>query len=165
MPLPSTRVLNGFGFIITILAMGFAFFLEYIVELAPCNLCMLQRATMVTLGIIFLIAFLHNPGNIGSRIYAVITTLFAGAGIGLAWRHIWLQNLPPEAIPSCGPDFSYMMEEFPITETIIMILEGSGDCAAVSWRLFGLSIPQQLLFLFVAFTIMTLFQVFRPKRM
>ena len=32
----------------------------------------------------------------------------------LSVRQLWLQSLPKDQIPACGPDLSYMLEAFPL---------------------------------------------------
>jgi disulfide bond formation protein DsbB len=121
--------------------MGFALFAQHVLLLEPCPLCILQRIATILVGMVFLAAALHNPGAIGGRIYAVFITLFAAFGVGVAGWQVRLQNLPPDEVSSCGPGFEYMVENFPLKDALSMIFQGSGECAEVAWRLFGLSMP------------------------
>ncbi len=84
---------------------------------------------------------MHNPGNVGSKIYGVLVTLAAGFGVGVASWHVRLQNMPADDIPSCGPGFEYIVDNFPLSDALGMIFQGSGECAEVVWRLLGLSMP------------------------
>jgi disulfide bond formation protein DsbB len=84
---------------------------------------------------------LHNPGKLGARIYGVLVALVAGCGVAIATWHVRLQNMPTDEVPSCGPGFEYIMENFALFDALSMIFEGSGECAEVVWRLFGLSMP------------------------
>jgi disulfide bond formation protein DsbB len=141
MSLPNTRLLNVLGFLCCAGMMGFALYAQYVLLLDPCPLCVFQRIATILLGIVFLVAGLHNPGKVGARIYAFLVLLTAGAGVGVASWHVYLQNLPADKVPSCGPGFQYIMENFAFFDALSLIFEGSGECAEVVWRLLGLSMP------------------------
>lgn len=148
--------------ITTVVAMAFAMiFLERVLQLHPCPLCMTQRVFMVAAGLIALIAAIHNPRLTGRRIYAALCLLMSIGGGAVAARHIWLQSLPEHLVPACGPSLEYMLETLPFSETISLILMGDGNCADVVWTFMGLSIPQQVLLLFVAMSAVALWQLVR----
>lgn len=162
MSFPSYRVANFFGFLLCIAALLFAvLFLQGRLGLEPCPLCVVDRLIVISLGLVFLVAALHDPGRLGQRIYAVLTLLIGAAGIAVAARHIWLQHLPPDSVPECGPGLEYMLDVFGLSETLKMVLTGSGECAEVQWRLLGFSIPEQTLLLFVVFSLLALWQLLR----
>ena len=112
MTLPNRRLLNLAGFLACAGMMGFALYAQYVLLLEPCPLCVFQRIATIMLGAVFLIAALHNPGAIGSRVYAGFVFLTAGFGVAVASWHVYLQNLPKDKVPSCGPGFDYIMEKF-----------------------------------------------------
>ena len=141
MTLPNRRLLNLAGFLTCAGMMGFALYAQHVLLLDPCPLCIIQRVATISLGLVFLIAAVHNPGNVGSKIYGVLVTLAAGFGVGVASWHVRLQNMPAEDIPSCGPGFEYIVDNFPLSDALGMIFQGSGECAEVAWRLLGLSMP------------------------
>ncbi|MDH3305645.1 MAG: disulfide bond formation protein B [Gammaproteobacteria bacterium] len=141
MTLANKRLLNFAGFLVCVSMMGFALYAQYGLMLEPCPLCVFQRIATILLGLVFLIAALHNPGKLGSRIYAVLIALAAGDGVAIASRHVYLQNLPADRVPACGPGFEYIMENFALFDALDLIFQGSGECAEVVWRLFGLSMP------------------------
>ncbi|NCF14173.1 MAG: disulfide bond formation protein B [Gammaproteobacteria bacterium] len=141
MTLPNRRLLNLAGFLACAGMMGFALFAQHILLLDPCPLCILQRIATISLGIVFLIAALHNPGNIGARVYGVLVGLVAACGVSIAAWHVRLQNMPADEVPSCGPGYDYIMENFAFLDALDLIFEGSGECAEVVWRLLGLSMP------------------------
>lgn len=145
MKLPNKRLLNFAGVLICAAMMGFALYAQHVLLLDPCPLCILQRIAVILLGIIFLIAALHNPGQTGGRIYSVLLSLVAIAGAGVAAWQVRLQNLPADEVPSCGPGLEYMVENFPLKDALGMIFKGSGECAEVVWRLLGLSMPTWVL--------------------
>jgi disulfide bond formation protein DsbB len=143
--LQSRRVLNLLGFVVCVGLMAYALFVQYGLHLEPCPLCILQRVAVITLGLIFLLAAVQNPGRAGSAVYAALLALAAAAGAGVAGRHLWLQNLPPDKVPACGPGLDFMLDAFPLSEALQMVLSGSGECADISWWLLGLSMPAWVL--------------------
>ncbi|MFT6051500.1 MAG: disulfide bond formation protein DsbB [Halioglobus sp.] len=145
------------------LAIVFAVVLERQLGLLPCPLCMTQRAFIVLMGVFALIAALHNPSAWGRRVYGVLCTLAVMAGGAVAARHVWLQYLPKDLVPACGPSLEYMLETLPFSETLNIVLMGDGNCADVVWTLFGFSIPEQTLALFIVLTIICLWQTLRSR--
>ena len=141
MTLPNTRLLNLAGFLACAGMMGFALYAQYVMYLDPCPLCVFQRIATILLGLVFLLAAIHNPGVTGARIYGVLVGLVAAGGVGVAAWHVRLQNLPADDVPSCGPGFEYIMENFAFFDALGKIFKGSGECADVVWRFFGLSMP------------------------
>jgi len=110
---------------------------------------------MVT-GVIMALAALQNPANTGRRIYAVLLLIPGIAGIIVAGRHVWLQSLPEDQVPECGPGLEYMLQAFPFQETISMVFKGSGECAEVQWTFLSLSIPAWTLMIFIALSLFAL---------
>jgi disulfide bond formation protein DsbB len=145
MTIPGTRQLNLAGFLVCVGVMAFALYAEHYLLLSPCPLCVFQRMAVIALGIIFLIAVLHNPSGWGRRVYAGLTLAAAGAGIGVAGRHVWLQSLPPDEVPACGAGYDYIMDTLPLGDALRAIFTGSGECATIDWQLLGLSMPAWVL--------------------
>ena len=85
----------------------------------------------------------------------------AGAGIGVAGRHVWLQNLPPDQVPSCGPGFDYIIDSFPLSEALQLIFTGSGECASVDWQFLGWSMPAWVV---ISVTVVGLFGLWNNLR-
>ena len=145
-----------------LVAMVFArYYLEEILGLAPCPLCMTQRFFVVLWGGIALVAALHNPATTGRRIYAGLCSLAAIAGGAVAVRHVWLQHLPPDQVPACGPSLDYMLDTLPFRETLSIVLAGDGNCAVIDWTFLGFSIPEQTLALFSVALLVCLWQTVR----
>ena len=145
MTIPGRRLFNLVGFLSCAGMMGFALFAEHILLLTPCPLCVLERVATISLGIIFLIASLHNPSAWGKQVYALLLFLAAGAGAGVAGWHVWIQNLPADKVPACGPGLDYMLDAFPLADALRMVFTGSGECADVVWQFLGLSMPSWVL--------------------
>jgi disulfide bond formation protein DsbB len=143
--------------------MGIALFMEHAMGLEPCPLCILQRVTVIVTGLVTLVAALHHPGVRGIRVYAIGAILAAVLGAALAVRQLWLQSLPKDQVPACGPGLDYLMEVLPLTEVLNMILTGDGSCAEIAWTLFGISIPGWTLVGFIGLIAINVFQIVRPK--
>ncbi len=156
------RVVSGLLFLASIIGMAFALYLEHVQGLEPCPLCVFQRVGLIGLGIFSLIAFVHNPkGNGIRRSYAFLGTLSILWSAGVAARHIWLQNLPPEKVPSCGPGLDYLVDVLPMKTVLQQVLSGSGECAVVDWTFLGQSLPVWSLVFFSVLTIISLWQLLR----
>lgn len=141
--------MNFIGFAACAAMMGYALYAEYALLLEPCPLCVFQRMATIATGLVFLIAALHAPsGAAGRRIYAALIMLAAGTGAGVAGRHVWLQNLPADQVPACGPGFDYIIDAFPLSEALRLIFTGSGECASIDWSFLGLSMPAWVLICF-----------------
>jgi len=148
--LPSRRVVNFAGFAVCSGLMGFALFAQHVLLLDPCPLCVFQRVAVISIGIIFLVAALHNPQGAGRIVYGVLLALAAGGGAAVAGRHAWLQRLPPDQVPSCGPGLDYMLDTLPFTEMLSNVFRGSGECAEIVWQFLGLSMPGWVLVWMIA---------------
>lgn len=142
------RCLLGFAACAALL--GYALYTQHFGGLVPCPLCTFQRGAFVALGLVFLAAALHAPkGGAGRAGYGLLAFAAAAAGAAIAGRHVWLQSLPPDQVPACGPDLSYMMEAFPLTDVLRRVFTGSGQCAEVDWTFLGLAMPAWSLVWFV----------------
>jgi len=141
MTIPNKRLLNLAGFLACVAMMGFALFSQHVLLLDPCPLCIFQRVAVILLGLVLLLAALHNPGQRSARVYAVLVAIVAAGGAAVAGWHVRLQNLPADEVPSCGPGLGYLVDNFPLSEAIRLIFKGSGECAEIAWRFLGLSMP------------------------
>ena len=145
MSLPGKRALNLAGFVICGGLMAYALYAQHQLMLEPCPLCVLQRVAVIGLGLVFLVAALHNPAGFGRYLYSALLVVIGGAGVAVAGRHVWLQNMPEDQIPACGPGLGYMLDNFPFAEAMNMVFRGSGECATVDWQFLGLSMPAWVL--------------------
>lgn len=138
-----------------------ALVMEHQLGLEPCPLCILQRVAVIVCGSVALAAALHAPEQKGMNIYRILFVSVALIGSAISVRHLWLQSLPADQVPACGPGLDYLLDVFPLTEVLTMVLSGDGSCAEVSWSFLGLTIPGWTLIAFLvliaiaAFTIKT----------
>lgn len=146
----SFRLFSFLGFLATGGAMAFALWLEHGQGLEPCPLCVFQRVAMIATGLVFLLAALHGPVDGGRWVYALLVWLTAGAGVGIAGRHVWLQGLPEDQVPACGPTLDFLTDSLPLWEVVATVLRGDGNCAVVDAAWLGISLPAWTLIGFVA---------------
>ncbi len=148
--------------LLAIVSLLFArFYLEEFLDLAACPLCMTQRVFVAGWGLFAFIALLHNPSAWGNRVYGGLCALSAVGGAAVAGRHVWLQHLPEDQVPACGPSLEYMLDTLPFGEVLSLVMMGDGNCAETLWTFMGLSIPEQTLVLFAVATLISLWQTFR----
>ena len=144
--LPGRRAISLLGFLACAGMMAYALYAEYQLYMQPCPLCVFQRMAVIALGIIFLLSALQNPRSATGRgVYVVLIGLATAGGIGVAGRHVWLQSLPADKVPACGPGFGYIIDSFPLADALKLIFNGSGECASVDWSFLGLSMPTWVL--------------------
>ena len=141
----SRRPINLAGFLICAGLIAYALYAQFHLGLDPCPLCIFQRIGIAALGVVFLLAALHDPRRWGTRVYALLIALAALATIAVAARQLYIQHLPPGAIPSCGAPLAVMLKFMPLTAVIRRVLTGSGECGVVDWTFLGLAMPAWVL--------------------
>ena len=139
------RTGNFLGLLACVGLIAYALYVQYVVGLEPCPLCILQRVSVIVAGVLFLVAMLHNPADRGARVYGVLIDLAALLGILIAARHIWIIAQPPGAVAECGASLEYMMDVLPLHEVLGKVLTGSGECAKIDWHFLGLNMPTWVL--------------------
>ena len=131
--------------------LSFGLYLQHVVGLNPCPMCIVQRYTMIGVMLIALVGWrLRQALSLG--LTGLLLSFMAGFGAFVAARQSWLQWYPPEVV-TCGRDFYGMIENFPLGRAIPMIFKGSGDCTAVDWTFLGGSIANWAFVWFVGFTL------------
>jgi disulfide bond formation protein DsbB len=136
---------NLLGLLACVGLLGFALYAQYGLGLEPCPLCILQRVAVLVVGLLFVAAFIHDPGDRGARVYGSLIDLAALAGIAVAARQIWIIAQPPGSVAECGASLDYMMAVLPWHEVLAKVLTGSGECAKVDWLFLGLNMPTWVL--------------------
>ncbi|NVJ59120.1 MAG: disulfide bond formation protein B [Gammaproteobacteria bacterium] len=161
--LPRTINTRWFGFLVAVICaalIGAALYFQYGMKLDPCPLCIFQRVVVIGFGLLFLIKAIVNPAPESNfqYVFYTIALLIAGLGVFIAGRHVWLQTLPEELVPACGPALDYLMEALPFLEMIETVLQGSGECAKQDgWSFLWLNMPQWMLIIFCLMTAFSLF--------
>jgi disulfide bond formation protein DsbB len=136
---------NLLGLLVCVGLLAYAYYAQYVMHLEPCPLCIFQRIGIFVLAVIFLAAALQDPAAVGRRVYAALLGLAALATIGIALRHLYIQSLPPDAVPACGASLDFMLKVFSVSEVLVKVLTGSGECAKITWEFLGLAMPAWVL--------------------
>jgi disulfide bond formation protein DsbB len=137
----TARAANSLGFLACAALLGYAYYAQYVLHLEPCPLCIFQRIGVFAVGIAFALAAGIDPVSWGRKLYAAAIALAALATVAIAARHLYIQSLQPDSVPACGASLDWMLKVSPLPEVIGKVLRGSGECAKISWRLLGLSMP------------------------
>lgn len=152
------RRLNGLGFIVCASAIAFTTaYLQEQLALEPCILCSLTQLITLSVASIFLLAYLHNPGSTGQRLYGVVGFFMTLAGIATTLKHVWIhqQLIDSSTAVNCDLNVDQLFDTMPSAETLISIFRGASECNVSHWTFIGLSIPEQALILFSILLVIT----------
>jgi len=158
-----TRVVFAATCAIAVALLAFGYYLQYGRGLEPCPLCIVQRWFFIGIAVVALVAGLHGASRLGTRVYAVLLLLPGTGGAATAGRQVWLQHLPPDRLPECGPGLDYMLEFYPLPRVLDMLFKGSGECAEVAWSFLGLSIAEWALVWFAVAILVAVLLIVRPQ--
>lgn len=168
MALPASRPFYLLTLIFCATLIAIALYMEHVLGLEPCPLCIIQRVLVILVGLVALVALLHNPlpppegqRRVAARLYAFVLTLFAVLGAAVAGRQVWLQHQPADQLPSCLPSLDYMLDVLPMQEMLALMFSGTADCAKVDWTFMGLSIAEGTLLAFIGLSLFGLVQLLR----
>jgi protein dithiol:quinone oxidoreductase len=126
-----------------------ALYMQHFMNLKPCALCITQRIFVMAVGLTAFAAFLVNPGTRGRRLFATLGVILGALGASFSIRHVYIENLPKDQVPACGPGLNYLIENFPLRDALALLLRGDGNCAEVAWSLFGISLAGWTLVAFI----------------
>ncbi len=162
----SFRVNFLLGFLLCAVLLAFALYAQYVLMMDPCPLCILQRVVFIALGLLFLIGGIQAPRGGGRKAYAALIVLVALVGTAIAIRHLWIQSLPADQVPSCGAPLGYLLETRAgnggLIGVLLKVLSGSGECAKVQ-PILGLSMPAWSLLWYVLLAALAIVATRRPK--
>ena len=145
--------------------LGYAYYAEHVLGLVPCPLCMFQRAAVIAFAAVCLLGALHGPRGWGIRVYAALGILVTGLGAAIAGRHVWLQSLPKDQLPSCAPPMDYMWNNLPFGHMLKTVMMTSGERANIDWTFLGFSMPAWTFAFFVLMAVaMIVLALFPPMR-
>jgi len=160
----SARAAYALGFLACAGLLAFAYYLQYFQNQEPCPLCMLQRVAFIDMMVVFAVAAIHSPRRRGAIVYSGLLFVMSAMGAAIAGRHVWLQHLPPDKVPACGPGLEYMLEQFPLGDALRKIFAGSGECAEATWRFLGLTIAEWSLLWLVLLGALAVYAATRAPR-
>jgi disulfide bond formation protein DsbB len=109
--------------------LAFGLYLQHVVGLEPCPMCVVQRYALVALAVFAGLASAVR-GHGGRVAWAVLGIVASVGGAFTAARQSWLQWYPPE-FTSCGRDIYGMIETFPLQRALPMIFRGSGKVSII----------------------------------
>ena len=161
--LPQNRTLYILGFLVCCGLIAVALFMQFGLGYEPCPLCIFQRLVFVAIGLICLVAALHNPDISGHKPYGSLIGIAGLIGLGLSLRHSWLQHNPPDIV-ECGAGLDYWIETLPVGEIFKKVLTGTGECSDVVWKFVGLSIPEWTAIMYLGFIVFAFRQLrYKPQ--
>jgi len=161
MPVACSRSLFFTVFIAGTLVLGVSYYLEYVVGLKPCGLCLLQRFCLALLTGVCLLASVHGPGRFGSFLYWLLGLICSLVGTVSAWWQVMLQSDPAHQLSTCTPDLGDLFASAHWMYVLQQMFKGTLGCAQISWTVFDLSIPEWSLLFFVAMMILAGHQLLR----
>lgn len=161
--MPSPRLLHLACALVAAGLLGYGYWLQFHDGLEPCPMCVFQRLCYMALVAVSGAAAVHGARGTAALVYAGLGLLTALTGGGIAARQVWLQHLPPELVPECGPGLEFWLDTLPIAEVIAKALRGTGECASVDWTFLGLSIAEWSLACFAGFALVYLW-ILRAQR-
>tara|TARA_B100000795_G_scaffold101636_1_gene74818 strand:- start:687 stop:1199 length:513 start_codon:yes stop_codon:yes gene_type:complete len=159
----SIRQIHLIIFLLVGLLLGYAAYSIKVLELEACTLCITQQFFYCLIGVSSFIAFLHNPHIRASRLYSFFIALFAIAGTWISGRQVWLQGLPEDEVPLCGPPLEYIIDVFPFADVVNALFMGDGNCAEIPWQFIGLSMAGWSLIFFVAIIVLSFFALLKKN--
>jgi len=151
-------------FLIIASLLAYGYYLQFVKYLDPCPLCITQRFFYYGIAIMALIGVFTYRSWKAQRVIGLLAAASAVGGIVTAGRQVWLQHLPADQVPECGPGLQFWLENMPFLRTLELLFKGDGNCAEVNWRFLGLSIAEWSLAWFVIFLVIALRMVFMRKR-
>ncbi|MFT4179295.1 MAG: disulfide bond formation protein B [Thermomonas sp.] len=152
------------GFVICASLLGYAFYVQFRLGIQPCPFCIFQRIGFAALGIVFLLGGLHAPRSTGARkAWSLLALVAAAFGASYSGRHAWVQLHPPE-LPTCSPNWNFMVEQHSWLGAARKVLQATGDCSNIDWQFLGLSMPMWCLIWFVALGLGALYAGFKRRQ-
>lgn len=146
--------------LITFFVLFASLYAQYFLGLHPCPLCLMQRiCVFILLGLMGLTLGTLKKAHLISLIQFII----ACAGLFFALRQLWLQSLPPGSAPACMPGLDVLIRYFPWQSVAKALFWGTGDCAEVSWSMWGISMPGWAALYFIFMAVISLFLYFRTR--
>ncbi|PSJ81384.1 disulfide bond formation protein B [Neisseria iguanae] len=118
-----------------------SFILQYMVGMNPCVLCIVQRLMVLAVGIVALLTAFNRQLSVTTRtISALLVSIPALYGMGVAIYQIWIQSLPAGTAPACGAPWTFRLRDWPLFEWYEPIVRGFGNCAEPDY-VFGVTLP------------------------
>ena len=153
---PVGRAGFAWGLLACVAGMAFAYYLQYFQDLEPCPMCIFQRIALLGCGLGFALGIPLAGKPAGRWVASGLTMLSAAGGVVIAARHVWLQGLPDDMVPACGPPLDILVNMMPWSEVFAVVLRGDGNCAIIDAAFLGLSLPGWTMLCFVGMAVWAL---------
>ena len=153
---PEGRTGFAWGLAVCVSGLVFAYYLQYFQDLEPCPMCIFQRIAMLGSGVGFAFGVVLVNKPIGRLFACAFAALSALGGAVIAARHVWLQGLPEDMVPACGPPLDILVGMMPWSEVFAVVLRGDGNCAIIDAAFLGLSLPGWTMLMFVGLALWSL---------
>ena len=131
---------------------GASFFVQHVLDVEPCPLCILQRYTYATLIPVFFAAAWARPHGRPQRVLLTVAAFLVAGGLGVAAYQTQLQLFPPPVTATCSASLSYMLDTLATTEVLARMFQAGGDCSDTSFKVLGLTLAQASMLIFLTFS-------------
>lgn len=158
------RLLWLLAFLSVVGLMSYGIYAEKVLYLDPCPLCITQRMFYIGVGLCAVLGFFIINRAWIQRLLATLMAVSAIGGIVTAGRQVWLQHLPKDQVPECGPGLQYWLENEPWLNTLSLLFKGDGNCAEVYWTFLGFSMGEWSLAWFVVLLTIALVLLFSRRQ-
>lgn len=132
------KKIQTFNAALTLFVLFASFYFQYVMNLLPCPLCIMQRVCVFLLLAVMGLSFRTLKK---AHIISMLQIIIACFGLFFSLRQLWLQSLPTGSVPACMPGLDVLIRYFPWKTVVNTLFWGTGDCAEVSWQMLGISMP------------------------
>ena len=131
----SKNLLIKFIFLVSIIALVFAFFIEYVLGHQPCNLCVLERIPYL---LAIIIVFLNYKFILFEKFFILLLTIIFLVSAALSLYHLGIeQGFIQESLVCDLKSGSNLLSK---EEILKQLQEKSVSCKDVTFKMFGLSL-------------------------
>jgi disulfide bond formation protein DsbB len=139
--------------------LGVGLYLQIVLDMLPCPLCILQRYAFAAVALLCL-ATLFLPTTM-LRAGSTLSALASLSGAGIAIRQLWIKAHPTI---SCGIDpLETSLNKIFFAQWLPALFQADGLCTTEYDPILGLSIPQWALVWFAIFAMALIFVALRRK--
>ena len=144
------NLLIKFIFLVSIIALVSAFFIEYILEHQPCNLCVLERIPYFLTIIIVLLNYKFIQFE---RFFILLLAIIFLAGTILSLYHLGIERgfIQESLVCDLKSGSNLLSKE----EILKQLQEKSVSCKDVTFKIFGLSLTSYNIFISLIISIST----------
>ena len=161
MQLAHTRTVFFLVFIACAAIISAVVYLQRLLGLSPCVLCLWQRVAFMVSGLAALIAVLHAPGRSGYRAYSSFILLVTLTGAFIAGGQVWLQTATVDETIEMIAWFERVLDALSAHSLIDRLRSDAAFCVEISWSLFGITLPEWSLLASIGLALILLYALLR----